>query len=126
MDIESKGKNIARVSVAILVPERALQEPGYIQMMQDGGSGCMEDKHQYQALAQMAYFQHQDQEIEIHGVSAPLKVRILEQDVRLDDGLCIAKEDDGTLVVWQIGEGNVKKLLEAVHRYCTRWVRLDI
>lgn len=128
MDMKQSGKCIARLATFILVPERALHEPGYIQMMQDEGCGSCEDKHRYQALAQMAYFQFQDQELSIRRVSAPVHMYLQKEsgDEVIRDGLCIGRGYDGLLVVVQIGEGNVKKLLETAHRYCTRWVRLDI
>jgi hypothetical protein len=56
----------------IVVPEKAVSEAGYIQMFSVKDSGHA--KHEYHALAQMAYFQLQDDELDVRKVDSPLTV----------------------------------------------------
>ena len=74
----------------------------------------------------MAYFQFQDEELRIIEVSSPLLVDDGLAAQRVEDGMILLREGDGGVVALVFKGENRKKLLEAVHRYCTRWVRLDI
>jgi len=109
----------------VIVPEKAMQEGGYIKTLtvQDAANA----KHEYHALAQMAYFQYQDEELEVRDVGG-LAVVLEHGDERivLESGCMIARTATGELVVLIRGMINKKKILEAAYRYCTRWVRLDI
>jgi hypothetical protein len=108
----------------ILVPEIALQEAGYIKMFSVKDSGHA--KHEYHALTQMAYFQFQDDELEIAEIDFPLTITCGTEVHVLDNGMVLYRDMDGSFHVLAHAFQNRKKLLEAAYRYCTRWVRLDI
>lgn len=108
----------------IVVPEIAVVEAGYIKTYSRKESG--NSKHEFHALAQMAYFQFQDEELEIVEVDTPLFIDDGTEKTLLDGGLVICRDLEGGLrALVHVGQ-NRKKLLEAAYRYCTRWVRLDI
>lgn len=109
---------------AILVPEIALLEAGYIQTLTVKDSGHA--KHEYHAMAQMAYFQFQDDELEIVEIDSPLKIIYGTETTEMDGGMVLYRDTGGSFQVLVHVEQNRKKLLEAAYRYCTRWVRLDI
>lgn len=117
-------KKITECESVIIIPERAISEPGYI------GAHTTKDsahaKHEYQAMAQMAYFQFQDGELEFDEIDAPLRITMSKENVELDAGLVLYRKANGDFraVIHQLQ--SKKKLLEAGYRYCTRWVRLDI
>ncbi|RKZ92438.1 MAG: hypothetical protein DRQ43_09050 [Gammaproteobacteria bacterium] len=117
-----KGITVDCVSI-IIVPEIALEEAGYIKMftVKDAANA----KHEYHAMAQMAYFQYQDEELD---VKEYVSVTILcgEEQIDLTDGMVICRDLIGEFHVLIHSEQNRKKILEAAYRYCTRWVRLDI
>ena len=74
----------------------------------------------------MAYFQFQDDELEITPLQEPLQITFRAEIERLTAGLALYRDLAGQFHA-VIHEGqNRKKLLEAAHRFCTRWVRLDI
>lgn len=108
----------------IVVPEIAVHEPGYIATMTV--KAVAHAKHEFQAMAQMAYFQYQDDELEITTLYDSLAITFRGATEYLTAGLALYRDAAGQFHAL-IHEGqNPKKLLEAAHRYCTRWVRLDI
>jgi len=109
---------------AIVVPEIALREPGYIKTM----TVSMEahSKHEFFAMAQMAYFQYQDEELSIVKVNGPIRLQQAEMVEEILCGMVIFRDTEGVLHVVLHEQLNPKKMLEATNRYCTRWVRLDI
>ena len=124
ISISSDINAISDAVSAIVVPENAITEPGYIKAFTaraDSGS-----KHEYHALAQMAYFQFQDDELEIGMIEGSCLVSLDGKSEMMTSGMIIYR--DSTSALYVIAHENVacKKLLEAAYRYCTRWVRLDI
>lgn len=108
----------------ILVPQKAIEEAGYIQTFTDGHDAAA--KHEFHAMAQMAYFQYQDDELEVETVTQTLRIESDERVERLGSGLVLYRDTSGGLGA-MVHEGlNRKKLFEAANRFCTRWVRLDI
>ncbi len=122
--IESAAKKLTDCESVIIVPEIALQEAGFIKTftIKDSGSS----KHEYHALAQITYFQYQDDELEIVEVDSPLTITCGTESSDLDGGIVLCRTVNGIFQVLAYGSANRKKLLEAAYRYCTRWVRLDI
>jgi len=108
----------------IVVPEKALAEAGYIKSFTLKDSGHA--KHELHALAQMVYFQYQDEELEVIDVGDVITVADESEKVELRDGMILFKLTEGTIKAAAQGMINRKKYLEAAYRYCTRWVRLDI
>jgi len=124
MEIEFNNKKIEDCNSVILVPEKAMQEPGYILTFSEDNDAST--KHQFHAMAQMAYFQYQDGEIDVQPVDGVVIVRKDTLTEELLSGICLCRDDQGGFFALSCGTVNVKKLLEAVYRFCTRWVRLDI
>ncbi len=108
----------------ILVPEIAVQEAGYIKTFTVKDSGHA--KHEYHTMAQMAYFQFQDDELAITEINSPLMIILGEERHEIAGGLVLYRDTAGSFHVLVHALQNRKKLLEAAYRYCTRWVRLDI
>lgn len=115
---------MAESSSALIVPEIAVQEPGYIKAL--SSSSAAASKHEFHALAQMAYYQHQDDELEIMTLTGPCRISRENDAETLESGLIIYRSNDGAIHIASHQGVNSKKLLEAANRYCTRWVRLDI
>jgi hypothetical protein len=124
LKIFNKEKMIGSCSSAILVPEKALEEAGYIITMTDKNNAS--SKHEFHAMAQMAYFQYQDDELELQEITGPLKIESEERDECVNTGLVLYRDADGGFHAIVHDGLNKKKLLEAAYRFCTRWVRLDI
>ena len=118
------NKTIEKCKSILIIPEKAIDEHGYIQTMstkEDPSS-----KHEFHALAQMAYFQYQDDELEIEDVEGIILVKSDEGETTVDSGLVLYRQLDGSFRALVHKNLNRKKLLEAAHRFCTRWIRLDI
>ena len=122
--VESEQEVLSSCESVIIVPEIAIKEPGYIQVftIKDNAHA----KHEYHAMAQMAYFQYQDDELDFIEVNSSITVVTNDESVTLDGGLILCREPAGTFLAMTQPLQNKKKLLEAGYRYCTRWVRLDI
>jgi len=108
----------------IIVPEIALTEAGYIKMFTVNDEANA--KHEYHAMAQMAYFQYQDDELAVREIESAVFISCGEEDVELSGGVIICRTQTGEFHVFIHAGQNRKKILEAAYRYCTRWVRLDI
>lgn len=108
----------------LVVPERAIAEPGYIKAY--AATDSVSTKHEYHALAQMACFQFQDDELDCAEVLSPLTIDDGVEVQRVEDGMVLCRDTAGTVSALVFIGQNRKKLLEAAYRYCTRWVRLDI
>ena len=122
--IEGAATTIKDCQTVIVVPEIALKEAGYITTFTKKDSGHA--KHEFHALSQMAYFQFQDDELEISEIDCPLTISCGTQHTELSGGLVISRDLAGKLHILVHPRQNRKKLLETAYRYCTRWVRLDI
>ena len=123
MELKFNNKTVECSSV-ILVPEKALEEPGYILTFSEDNDAAT--KHQFHAMAQMAYYQYQDGEIDVQPVDGVIIVIKDSQTEELISGISLCRDDRGGFFVLSCGKVRAKKLLEAVYRFCTRWVRLDI
>ena len=108
----------------ILVPEIAVNEHGYIRTI--SASSGAHAKHEFHALAQMAYFQHQDNELAIETLEGPLLVTLREVTESLAAGLALYRDLEGCFHVLMHAGQDARRLIEAANRFCTRWVRLDI
>lgn len=122
--ITSDDQTLMRSESVIIVPEKAVQEAGYIQMFTVKDSAHA--KHEFHAMAQMAYFQFQDEELDIREIEAAVRIVHGDESFELVDGMVICRDRAGEFQVLVHPMQNRKKLLEAAYRYCTRWVRLDI
>jgi hypothetical protein len=122
--LQSAGLTITDCASLIVVPEIAIAEAGYIRTVTV--KAAAHAKHEFQAMAQMAYFQFQDDELEIIPLRDPLSINFRGEVEYLIAGMVLYRDLAGQFHAL-IHEGqNRKKLLEAAHRFCTRWVRLDI
>ncbi|MCP3887901.1 MAG: hypothetical protein GY702_03370 [Desulfobulbaceae bacterium] len=122
--IDSKDDKISECESVIIIPEIAMEEPGYIQVFTVKDSANA--KHEYHAMAQMAYYQYQDDELTLVETNGTIVVTAPQEKVELDAGVVLYRKENGDFngIVHRLQ--NKKKLLEAGYRYCTRWVRLDI
>lgn len=107
----------------LIIPERAIEEHGYIKALHRSAPG---NKHEFQALAQTGYYQFQDDELELREAPGPIEVVHGVQTEPLEDGMVLFRGTDGAIGAVMHRQGRAKKMLEAAHRFCTRWVRLDI
>lgn len=108
----------------VIIPGKAIDEPGYIQAFTIKDSAYA--KHEYHAMAQMAYFQYQDDELQLTEVADEILIATSGEDIHLGDGMVLVRTPEGAFHTFVHGAQNRKKLLETGYRYCTRWVRLDI
>ncbi len=122
--IQFSTTKITDCESVIIVPEIALQEAGYIKTFTVKNSAHA--KHEYHALAQMVYFQFQDDELEIVEIDSPLKIACGTEVSEIEGGMVVYREMGGSFHVLVHVLQNKKKLLETAYRYCTRWIRLDI
>ena len=122
--IRFDDEDLKGCETAIVVPEQALTEAGYIKTytLKDTAHA----KHEMHALAQMVYFQYQDDELEVSEAGGAISVENEQESSDIENGMVLMKMADGSIMAVAQGMINKKKYLEAAYRYCTRWVRLDI
>lgn len=108
----------------IVVPEQAVAEPGYIRVLTEGGG--RPDKHAVQALAQTACYRYQDDELEVAELTDICRISGPNGVEEVRAGMIIYREISGNIRAAAHQDLDIRKLLETAHRYCTRWVRLDI
>lgn len=115
---------IAECESIIIVPEIAVTEAGYIKLLTI--KDAAHAKHEYHAMAQMAYFQFQDGELEVEEMESAITVCCGDDEIELARGMALYRARSGEFHVLINAGKEWKKILEAAYRYCTRWVRLDI
>ena len=124
ISISTSNQAINNCKTVIIVPTIAENEPGYIKVLTANiKSGS---KHEFHALAQMAYFQVQDDELDIEPMHGECSIAHAGDVETVESGLVIYRSEDGMIHVIAHHDVPHKKLLEVANRYCTRWVRLDI
>jgi hypothetical protein len=109
---------------AIIVPERAIDEAGYIRTLT--ASANASSKHEFQAMAQTVSYQFQDGELDVAAVNGIITLQWKMEVEKLTSGMVIYRDFKGNFHVLAHAGQNYKKLMEAAYRFCTRWVRLDI
>ncbi len=114
---------ITECDCLLIIPQRAIEEHGYIKAMQRSVTG---NKHEFQALAQTGYYQYQDDELDYCETLGAIEVVHGTERESLEDGMVLFRDAGGSIQAVAHKSAPVKKLLEAAHRWCTRWVRLDI
>lgn len=117
-------KNRYLCESVIVVPEKGIEEHGYIQALTVKDSAHA--KHEYHTMTQMAYFQYQDNELEIEEVDPPVTIHFRGENTLAEDGMILYRDAGAEFHALALGQPNRKKTLEAAYRYCTRWIRLDI
>lgn len=122
--LQFAGQTIRDCVSLIIVPEIAVAEPGYIKTLTI--KAAAHAKHEFQAMAQMAYFQFQDDELEITPLQESLCITFRGETEYLAAGMALYRNTAGHFHALIHDGQNRKKILEAAHRFCTRWVRLDI
>lgn len=124
IQLQFAGSTMSFCNSIILVPEIAVAEHGYIRTL--SASPGAHAKHEFHALAQMAYFQYQDNELEIEILEGPLSVTLRGETETLAAGLALYRDLEGRFHVLMHEGQDARRLIEAANRFCTRWVRLDI
>jgi hypothetical protein len=126
MQIRIEGQGIGErvCTVVILVPEKALAEHGFIRTLTV--SQTSQSKHEFHALTQTALMLHEDHELIPISVPGAIQVSTADQTVTLGLGVLIGRLSTGEVVVFSNTVQPTRKYLEAAHRFCTRWIRLDL
>ncbi len=122
--IRFEDDTVTECSHAIIIPERAIIEAGYIRTMTTNANA--HSKHEFHAMAQIAFSQFQDGALNIEAVHGPLTVEWKNEVETIIAGLVVFLDSQGNFHLIAHSGQNAKKLLEVAHRFCTRWVRLDI
>lgn len=119
----SSGVEIACRSV-ILIPEAALADATWIRSFTTGSQVL--SKHEFHALAQVALLQFDDGELTLQKTVGAINLVSDAESYCLESGLVICRLRSDALAVYINVDQSPRKYIAAAHRYCTRWVRLDI
>ena len=122
--IRFEDDSIKECSSTIIILESAMIEAGYIKTLTTNSTAHA--KHEFHALAQMALSQYQEGELEVEAVYGPLTIQWKNEIETITDGVVVFLDLQGSLHLIGTSGQNVHKLLQLAHRFCTRWVRLDI
>ncbi len=119
----TKNQPIIECMAVILVPEIALAEPGHIRTF--ASNQTAQSKHEFYALGQMALIQFEDSELVPRHTADSIDMQAGDETVSIDTGIVICRILSGELMIISNAD-NPRKYLETAHRFCTRWIRLDI
>ena len=122
--IRFEDGTVTECSSAIIIPERAMIEAGYIRTLTTNSTA--HSKHEFHAIAQMALFQFQEGELEFETFQGPLTIQWKNEIETVTAGVVVLLGSQGDLHLIGNSGQNVNKLLQLAHRFCTRWIRLDI
>lgn len=119
-----EGNETYSCSAAIMVPDIVLSEAGHIRTFSTQAGP--QAKHEFYAIAQTAFIQFQDNDLAVMTVETPIVVEHREDRAVVTSGLALVRRHSGEIIVVANSPQSHRKLLEAAHRFCTRWIRLDI
>jgi hypothetical protein len=122
--IRFQDDTVTECSSAIIIPERAITEAGYIRTLTTNPEA--HSKHEFHAMAQIAFSRFQDGELDIEAVHGPLTFEWKNEVETITAGLVVFLDSQGNFRLIAHSGQNAKKLLQAAHRFFTRWIRLDI
>jgi hypothetical protein len=122
--IRFEDDTVTECSSAIIIPERAMIEAGYIRTLTTNSTA--HSKHEFHTIAQIALSRFQDGELEVEAVYGPLTIQWKNEIETITAGVVVFLDSQGKLHLIGNSGQNVNKLLQSAHRFCTRWVRLDI
>jgi hypothetical protein len=124
IQVRSAGKKHCDCLAVVLVPDIALSELGHVRTISVNIG--TQAKHEFYALAETAYMQSQDDEIDLTPVGSPIEVTVGHETFQIAAGLVLCRRVSGGIEAFVHSDQSHQKLLDAAHRYCTRWIRLDI
>lgn len=122
--VNGDSGNVIVCTAIILVPEKALSEAGHIRALTAGPT--VQSKHEFHTMAQTALMQSEDGELTSTVVNGTLEMTDADGNVEFDKGLVIARLPAGNILLFINTDQSVHNLLKAAHRFCTRWIRLDL
>ena len=111
-------------SSVIIIPEKAMTEAGYIKTLTTNSTA--HSKHEFHAMAQIALSQFQDGELDAETANGAITIQWKNEAETLIAGVIVFLDSQGRLHLVCNSNQNVNKLLQLAHRFCARWVRLDI
>jgi len=122
--IRFEDGTITECSSAVIIPGKAMVEAGYIKTLTTNSKA--HSKHEFQAITQMALYKFQENELGLKTFNGPLTIQCKNEIETVTAGVLILLDSQGDLHLMGSPGQNVNKLLQRAHRFCTRWVRLDI
>jgi hypothetical protein len=122
--IRFEDGTVTECSSAIIIPERAMIEAGYIKTLTTNSKA--HSKHEFHAIAQIALSRFQDGDLEVEAVYGPFSIQWKDEIETITAGVLVFLDSQGNFHLIDNSSQNVNKLLQLAHRFCTRWVRLDI
>ena len=122
--IRSADSAVIACRCAIIIPASAVIEAGHIRTLTTDSAA--HSKHQFHAMTQIALFQFQEGELEVGAACGPLIIQWKDETETIAAGVVLCLDSQGDLHLVGNPAQNVSKLLQLAHRFCTRWVRLDI
>lgn len=108
----------------IIVPDKALESGANISCytVENGEQA----KHHFHSISQMALFLFDDGDLEIEKSENSFVISYMGSTTTLTYGMAVYLDQEEKIKVFSNSLKSSRKLLQACHRYCTRWVRLDI
>jgi hypothetical protein len=120
------GEPLCSTDAVIVVPSQAIDDPALIRLHCNAFDSS--GKHTLYSLSQIAMIDYEDGLLQIIEVQTEQKAAY---DVgrglqTLDRGLILFRAETGGAKVLSKNAGDIKRLLKQTHRYCTRFIRLDV
>ena len=122
--VQCDGDTVTECTSAIVVPERAMDEAGDVKTLTM--SSTAHSKHELHAIAEIALSLFQEGELGVDAVFGPLTIQWKSETQTVAAGLVVLRDAQGEIHLVGNTRNSVEKLLQSAHRFCTRWVRLDI
>lgn len=122
--IRREHDTLAVCRSVIITPDSALTEAGTIKTLTTDSTAHA--KHEFHALAQMALALFEDDELDIETLCGPFTVEWRRDAHTVAAGVVLLRDARGGIRLVGNSAQGARKMLQTAHRFCTRWVRLDI
>lgn len=125
-EILNQEKVLSSAQVVIVVPADAPEYPEKITSFTTESPANA--KHAYHALSQIALVDFEDNILDFHHVPKGTSLIVRNKTVvkTIDRGLVITRDSQGKVHMFCHEDMDKYSLLKFAHRFCTRWIRLDI
>lgn len=126
LEIRNGDQVLSLAEIAIVIPVDSPSSPSKLAGFVAGSEATA--KHAFHALSQIALYDFEDEILDIEAIPEGqlLVVKANECDTPIDEGMIIVRDTEGKVHIFAHDNVDHYRLLKFAHRYCTRWVRLDI
>ncbi len=118
-------RRLSTGSSAIGLPSGAEENTG--KMILWTTDSAHQRKHTLFSLMQTVQIRHEDKDLDIETFSGgPFILSFGEESTEVEHGVVVSTDESGAIHLYAHEDADIRSLIRAANKYCTRWIRLDV